>query len=200
MKNQSQKEIKSNQKTKERKISRYYYRKDDETNREARKAMAHNKQKVLNRNDVIEMNLSLNNTENNSIYSHRNLRNKRREIIQIKLNNLINKIDSYNIKNFSFKKWKNYLNKDNSLNSELKKNENEKINQNNSKTEGNKDKELLNQNKILNNLNKENEEKNNNININNKINNNNKENNEKRINYDKNNIHDIKKKFPHLLL
>ena len=184
VKNKSQKDIKSNQKTKERKISRYYYRKD-ETNREERKAMARNKQKVLNRNNITEINLPLNNTENNSIYSHRNLRNKRREIIQIKLNNLINKIDSYNIKNFSFKKWKNYLIKNNSLNSELKINENVKIYQNNSKTEDNKDKELLNQNKILDNLNKENEEKNN------KINNNNKEKNEKSINYDKNNIHDI---------
>ena len=187
VKNQNQKDIKSNQKTKERKISRYYYR-NDETNREERKAMAHNKEKILNKKNINEINLPSNNTENNCIYSHRNLRN-RREIIKTKLNNLIKKIDSYNIKNFLFKKWKNSLNKNNSLNSELKINENknEKNNQNNSKTEDNKDKKVLNQNKILDNLNKENEGKNNN----NKINNNKKEKSEKSINYDKNNIQDI---------
>ena len=187
VKNQSQKDINSNQKTKGRKISRYYYRKD-ETNREVRKAMAHNKEKILNRNKIKEINLpsNNNNTENNNIYSHRNLRNKRREIIQQKLNNLIKIIDS-SIKNISFKKWKNSLskNQNKSLNSEIK------INQNNSKTEDNKDKELTNHNKILENLNKENKEKKNNINIDNKINNKNKEQDEKSEKYDKNNIHDI---------
>jgi len=196
VKNQSQENIITSPKTKERKISRYYYRKD-ETNREVRKAMAHNKEKILNRKKISEINLpsnNNNNTENNSIYSHRNLRNKR-EIIQTKLNNLIKKIDSHKIKNISFKKWKNSLekNKNSSLNSELKKIENEKINQNNSKVEENKDKELLNQNKILDNLKKENEneETKNNIKIDNKISNNNKDQDEKCKKYDKNNIHDI---------
>lgn len=184
VKNQSQKDIKSNPKTKERKISRYYYR-NDETNREVRKAMAHNKEKLLNRKKI---NLPSSNTECNIIYSHRNLRNKRREIIQKKLNNLIKKIDLFSIKNISFKKWKDSLNK-NSLNNELKLtiNENEKVNQNNSKIEDNKDKKCLNQNKILENLNKENKDKN----IDNKINDNNKEKNETSINNDKNNIHSI---------
>ena len=195
VKNQSQKDIKSSAKTKGRKISRYYYRKD-ENNREVRKAMAHNKEKILNRKNINEINLpsnNNNNTENNSIYSHRNLRNKRREIIQTKLNNLIKKIDSHSI-NISFKKWKNLdKNKNNSLNSELKKNENEKINPNNSKAEDNKDKELLNKNKILDNIKKENEneEKKNNIKIDNKISDNNKDQDEKSQKYDKNNIHDI---------